>query len=224
MNRLTATVAALFIAAGSGFASAYETQTHALITRMAYERSVLAKTDGNSIAKRLGFDRLHPNDPFKPYWLPEAEALYYPIGSDFAEFIYLADAPANFERCQMRLFLELGQPRELFRNYFRNTVESAGQTPLLPIQNWLIRGAIREDDMGDGLGQIGLMGSDCAWEWWNTIDDQPGRITRPFRHFFDPIYRLGLSVAGIGYPRSVDWALGYQDSFANPRSALTGAA
>ena len=214
----------LALVAGCCPALAYETQTHALITREAYARSSLASDAGNSIRHRTGLNRLHPYSVFNAYWSGDTAA-YYLDGGDNGPTASV-DYPDRFEKCQMRAFLGLASDETRIQYYrlFANTVESSGYPEILPIQNWLIRGAIREDDMGDGIGWLSLSKAICGSKWGDTIENQPGRIMRPFRHFFDPIYRRGLSVAGIGYPRSVDWALGYQDSFANPRSQLTGAA
>lgn len=208
-------------------AIAYETQTHALITAKAYERSTLAHTGEGSVVSRLLLDRLHTADPFKTYWTPLQRSryftdhVYYSINPEVNSSL---DTPANFERCQMRQFLGLPDNRAEFRDLFYATVEPENSAPLLDIRNWLVRSAIREDDMGHSLiGLLGLRGSRCASFWFDTVNDQPGAGVRPLNHFYDPVYHIGLTtnplIEGL---KSVDWALGYQNSFVVPAQPGVG--
>lgn len=203
-------VLALAVALGAQSALAFDTQTHALMTRVAYQRSTIPRADGETLASRLGWDRLSENNRFQMFWSADNRARYYKDG-DRSERVSF---PSSFEKCQMRDFLNLGLRRRSFKSYFQGTVESQGNSGLLPIQNWLVSGAIREDDMGDNVvGWWPLLSAQCRWEWFNTVSDQPGLITRSFRHFYDPESDKGLSVLGLPYPKSVNWALGNEDSF-----------
>jgi len=217
-------VAALLLVAAP-FAIAFETQTHALITTEAYARSTLSHSGEGSLLSRLLLDRLHPSDPFKPYWMPQQPSRYF---SDHVNFFYNPEAipalsePSAFERCQMQQFRQLIGDRNVYRGLFLATVEPVGSPPLLNIRNWLVRGAIREDDMGlSPMGLFGVRGSACASLWLRTVLDQPGWLVRPLNHFYDPVYDIGLTtdplIQGL---KSINWALGYEDSFAHhPRPA-----
>lgn len=216
-------------------AIAYETQTHALITAKAFERSNLALTGEGSIVSRLLLDRLHPSDPFNSYWMP------FHLTQYFSDHVYVGtdpginsslDKPARFERCQMQDFLALEDTRSDFRQMFNAIAEPEGGPPLLNIGNWLVRGAIREDDMGHSLiGLLALRGSRCAAAWFNTTADQPDSRIRSLNHFYDPIHNIGLKTdiiiegdQAISGLKSVDWALGYQNSFAVPALPAVGGA
>ncbi|TXI72627.1 MAG: hypothetical protein E6Q43_06360 [Dokdonella sp.] len=202
----------------------FETQTHALMTREAYARSQLA-TDAGGLLKRLGLDRLYRDDRFQMYWDADVRSRYYKDGGQSGGDIQAIDYPAGFEACQMRDFLVLDEERDRkFGHSFVNTVHSAGNPNLYPIQNWLVRGAIREDDMGPTiLGWYPLLNvSRCAWEWFLTVPDQPNYLPRSFQHFYDPEFDRGLSVLQIPQEKSVDWALGYEDSFVSPATPAQG--
>lgn len=60
MNRYVLYIVIILIATNN---HAFETQTHALITRQAYANSVLAQTGEGSVINRLGLDRLEPTAP-----------------------------------------------------------------------------------------------------------------------------------------------------------------
>ncbi|MBX3698899.1 MAG: hypothetical protein KF811_13890 [Dokdonella sp.] len=225
----------------AGNSLAFDTQTHALITRVAYKRSELSKSpaasppgspdpippEDRTLSHRLGWDRLGEFDRFQLYWNSDQRSRYYKDGGNHGAFDQLTDFPALFEKCQMRDFIELDDRprRELYQPYFSDTVESRGYPTILPIQNWLVRGAIREDDMGDGAGWPPLLGARCAWAWFNTVGSQQGQLTRSLRHFYDPDSDHGLVVAFVSeYPKSVDWALGNADSFVSPAVPAEGSA
>ena len=223
----------------TGGVFAYDMQTHALMTRIAFSRSVLAPLPPdplnphreNPLLARLGIVRLKPDDIFSIYWVtepssyifPKPESFYYVDGGEEGN-PYLASRTDLFERCQMQGFFEAkGEVRRVLRTLFSDTVAQKGYPEILPIQNWLLRGAIREDDMGDGIGLAGLLGGDCRLKFLLTVPSQPGRITRSYRHFFDPEFNRGLDVLGTTYPKAVDWALGNQDSFSTPLRPAKGA-
>lgn len=66
----------------------------------------------------------------------------------------------------------------------------------LSVIGWVMRGAIREDDL----------------TWGNPQDDYFGNFIRVTNHFFDPAFNRGL----WSYPRASDWAIGTNDAFAQP--------
>ena len=234
MNRLSSLVFVLIALLGARKVAAFDVQTHALMTREAYGRSILADESENGVFPRLGIDRLKDTNRFGIYWVtepqayffPKPESFYYTDGGSEGNPSYSVNRPEQFERCQMQAFLiAKGDQRQGIRDLFSDTVDfgyPVANPERLPIQNWLVRGAIREDDMGDGVGLAGLLGGDCALNWLATVPSQPGRITRSYRHFFDPEFNTGLNVLGDDYPKAVDWALGYQDSFANPAVPAEG--
>ncbi|MDR3388720.1 MAG: hypothetical protein P4L92_16860 [Rudaea sp.] len=145
---------------------AYETETHALITRQAYANSVLANTPvgESSVAHELGLDRLSPSTPFDDYWLG-LYSIYYIDGGNAGVIaqgntpvfqVGSYDSPEEFERCQMNELLQSS-----FRPLFVDTVstfdELPANDPLLPIQNWIVRGSIREDDLGKAVRRVGCI-------------------------------------------------------------------
>ncbi|MGE5139255.1 MAG: hypothetical protein ACM3JD_07335, partial [Rudaea sp.] len=79
----------------------------------------------------------------------------------------------------------------------------------LSLPGWLLRGAIREDDLLWPLGN-------------NPQDDPYGNIIRVRNHFYDPIGNSALTVAGVTLgEKAPDWALGATNAFAEPVSANT---
>jgi len=78
-----------------------------------------------------------------------------------------------------------------------------------PIQSWVLFGAIREDDNPS--------------ESPPTPQDVEAGIRRPLHHFFDPYFNLPLTADGLSQldddvQKSVDWALGVQNSFDDANS------
>ncbi len=210
---------ALALSMIGGSAAAFETETHALITQVAYQRSSLAERGPGSVVERLMLDRLAEAHPFHAYWLEPGgnRSAYYQnvqLPPDNGADLHKPDA---FERCQMREFLPSqneGVPLP-YKDYFVQTVAEPGEPALFPIPNWLVRGAIREDDLGPWLDFVSL-GANCGWYWYATTFGQPGGIARPLNHFYDPWLDVGLTTPLVSGEKSVNWALGYVDSFANP--------
>ena len=186
-------------------AGAYDEETHAAITQEAWRRSVLNPANPDSVIKALNLDRLRLQDkPFEAYWQ---------VTSRPALGILLPDpAPTAFERCKMQEFLLEKNPTVPIEYQLFSKVVDAGSTSdkdeLLPIQNWLDRGAILEDDLGwSGATHLA---TDPHCQAYSNINLD---IIRSLNHFYDPWLDKPLV-----YPitkKAVDWALGYQDSFAN---------
>lgn len=141
-------------------AYAYETETHALITRQAYKESVLANS-ASPVIKTLGLDRLDPQTPLDIYWRPPSyNEAYYTNGvqegviAGTGGTIVPPDLlePEGFEHCQMQKFLDKEIP-PIFQ-IFGDTVDPSNADGMLPFQNWLVRGAIREDDLGPSTSAV----------------------------------------------------------------------
>src|SRR5260221_13792 len=90
----------------------------------------------------------------------------------------------------------------------------------LSVAGWLVRGAIREDDLTTG----GCVSSDLAAHHWpgecNPQDDPYGHSDRGFNHFFDPYLNRGLISDFGSRTRAPDWATGAVDAFLRPNQAL----
>ena len=79
----------------------------------------------------------------------------------------------------------------------------------LSIPGWLMRGAIREDDVPWPFGD-------------NPQDDpyhQPDGFFRVLNHFYDPVNQRPLNLVGFGVGTiAPQWAIGSQDVFSQPNS------
>jgi len=208
---------------------AFDTETHALITRTAFSRSTLSGVGTDSIVTQLGLDRLAFSLPFRDYWIQFPGDNYYYNGGVYrtSDSGPKWSRPEAFERCQMQEFNRFVKDTPPYNEYgllFNDTVDSGSpmftKDTLLPIQNWVVRGAIREDDLGD-LGKfVFSSGVHCRTE---LIWSDQGPSARSLNHFYDPYLDIGLTVPAMAPDRpavyggkSVDWALGYVDSFATP--------
>ncbi|MHB8744497.1 MAG: hypothetical protein ACYC9L_15435, partial [Sulfuricaulis sp.] len=207
---------ALLTMLASATCAAYDTETHALITRAAYSNSVLVNSGPGSMLSALGLDRLYAPLLFRTYWEP---------APDYNHFYYYADGgigrlgslsyPEAFERCQTQQFNNLpnnSDQKRKYGNLFSDTVDNASPfstvDSLLPIQNWLVRGAIREDDLGDTGKFFFSSGVHC--KTYMFLSSQ-GSDARSKNHFYDPYADMGLTVPGvvpIDGEKAVDWALG----------------
>lgn len=209
----------------------FDTETHALITRQAYSNSVLS---GSSIYVRLGLDRLKAKNIFNIYW--ESDTLnqipsYFtdglgPVNDNFGqgqpEEGFNFRFSEAFERCQMQEFMypQIPSGNRIFTDTVSSLLVPAYSNgpsifdDVLPVQNWLVRGAIREDDTGFFPGAP--LASHCGREF--TLSDQ-GTNPRSLNHFFDPYFNKALPLlhcSGCVNNKAVDWALGYHDSLATP--------
>lgn len=205
----------------SGPVCSYDADTHALIGIYAYRESVLNPTDPDTVVARLGLDRLGISATFAPYWVSRAASAYYdntptlnggdPPSLDVLRF------PSGYELCKIR-------------NLARASAIPAGDTMVrggfiyYTIENWIIRGVIREDDVvPDNFARDNCAGS-------LPEPDPRDPFNRVLSHFYDPINDrplkpYGIPCASIPYPlhgscnKSVDWALGVVDSFAPAQQA-----
>lgn len=196
---------------------AYDAETHGLIMFKAYSASALAQTGAGSIVARLGLDRLDVPTPFNAYWLSApSTAAYYDNTSSFDVNTYTRQSN-EFERCQMQ---HLAPPPTSsgFNWLAGDPMLSGGVVTFFPIQNWLMRGDLREDDLTPFLY------SSFAKDRCGQPDLDPyGPAVRVLNHFYDPVHDVPLS-AGVACGsaptgsclKSVDWGLGFIDSFATP--------
>ena len=192
-------------------AGAYDAETHALITYKAYQSSVLLPTEASGTVARLGLDRLDPPSPFNTYWQATAGALGPVSYYDNTGATVHQRQPNEYERCQMEDLAKVAIIGST-TGYFDPAdpmLSGAGipKVAFLPVQNWLMRGVLREDDVWSILYKT-IAKEDCG----QPDTDPYGSISRVFNHFYDPIHDNGLSI-GI---KSIDWALGYVDSFDTP--------
>lgn len=192
---------------------AFDTETHAVITRAAYGRSELSRVGQGSLLETLGVTRLETSRPFERYWIPVIPSMVDPTPSLNEYYgdpsnVDVRIQPERFERCQMREFLRQQVPVRF--QLFGDTVEDQGLLPLLPIQNWLVRGAIREDDLG-WTKSLFAPSTHCSWE---LLGSAQGFHPRSLNHFYDPYSDKGLNpcLSGETCRRSIDWALGSLDS------------
>ncbi len=208
-------------------ARAYDAETHALITYRAYQASVLAQTGASSTVTRLGLDRFDIPTPFNTYWQAIGSALgpisYYDNNSSFDTNTY-ALQPNEYERCQMENLAKVSVPLSNTGWYDSHDPMLTGSTvTFFPIHNWLMRGVLREDDL-TSLAYGTIARSGCGKPDPDRYDQANGDVihgVRVLNHFYDPVHDLPLSAgAACGFApsgqclKSVDWALGYVDSFA----------
>ncbi|MBS0569414.1 MAG: hypothetical protein JSS28_02310 [Proteobacteria bacterium] len=189
---------------------AYDAETHGFITYQAFQESVLNPSNSGSVLSQLGLNRLDTPLPFHVYWNSQQ-----PIAQPPDSYIdaALLRQPNEYERCQLQ---------NLENVKFFDPLDpmlSGGTVAFFPIQNWLLRGALREDDLTPS-GYI-IAHDDCG----EPEPDPNGPINRVMNHFYDPINDVALTpplipcsaVAPNGVcSKSVDWALGYVNSFAIP--------
>lgn len=179
---------------------AYEVDTHAWLTKRAFDRSTLSPTSQNSTSlyKSLGWERLPPGEPFNVPGggsTPDRNAYYDLIGTWSTGDIF------NYQRA-VNYFEQRRMPLE-----YRAADAVLGNRPWLRFESWLMRGAIREDD----LNQV---------EYTDGISpdrDPHGEFTRVLRHFYNPINDGTI----LNYPGAPEWSLGVVNAFATPQVILT---
>jgi hypothetical protein len=208
-------------------ASAYDAETHALIAYEAFKASTLSQTGPTSVVARLGLDRLDMPTPFNAYWQAVSPALgpvsYYDNAAGFDPTLY-PRKPNEYERCQMQHLADfiLVPPDQSW--LFGDPMLNGAKVSFFPIQNWLMRGDLREDDISP-LGYK-FAPEKCGLPDQDPLDAANGDFVHGVRvvnHFYDPINDVPLNAGtgcGVGPTgqclKSVDWALGNVDSFATP--------
>jgi len=186
----------------SSAAAAYEVATHGRMTQAAFERSAL-KTDA-ALKTRLGFDRLDPARPFDsvewdcdeiPSLLPERNA-YIDADPGWPGTSYVG---GPYFRCPNSYEKRLMPPR--YSGRIPPTAD-LGTTPELRFESWLMRGAIREDD---------LKSEDYDGATYLPDADPWGEITRPLHHFYSPVTNTS---DGMVTQSALPWLLGQANPFA----------
>ncbi|MEO5561069.1 MAG: hypothetical protein ABIO49_14130 [Dokdonella sp.] len=210
-NKWAVVCSALTVLASAQPAGAYDAETHALIAYRAYGRSALSQTGAGSLVATLGLDRLDIPTPFNTYWQATGSTpgpvSYYDNTVTFAPSTY-ARQPNFYEQCQMQHLADTVVDPASNANWLSgDPMLSGNKVTFFPIENWLMRGDLREDDLS------WLLYNSIAKDRCGQPDSDPyGQIVRVFNHFYDPIHDVGLNIGA----KSVDWALGYIDSFATP--------
>lgn len=196
----------LLMMASTSFA--YEVDTHGLMTQAAYGRSAL-KSDA-ALLSRIGFDRLDLMRPLDSSATEcDADGAFMPLRDAYTDARpawtgtdYLGDL--HF-RCPNLYEKRLMLPR--YSGRIPPTPE-LGATPELRFESWLMRGAIREDDM--------------EVQYFTDPSEAPdvdpwGEITRPTHHFYSPVTNTSDSV---GTQNGLVWVMGVSDPFAECGQSL----
>jgi hypothetical protein len=191
--RLSSTACALMVSMTLG---AYEVQTHAAITEVAYQRSVASTAEWRA---RIGLDRLESNAPLRP-WFGPCDLLARDLYLDLAGTWSPAQSPLPWLRPAHAFEADrIGHMQRL------RTGAVDGHEPTR-VQGWLMRGVIREDDL-----------TRREYPAVPVPDRDPhGELNRSIHHFYDPVSNTTFPPAPIvGTPiRSVDWTLGVEDALA----------
>jgi len=187
---------------------AYEIGTHAYVTKLAVDASVLSPQHVQSIVPILGFQRLDADKTFEAEFnLTGSEAMYFDNQPLPAISLESSSAAAlarrkmqNEEGGVFARLIDFGYlPTALTREDFEQRVDA-----------WVMRGAVREDDNDVGPYSIG------------DRDDDPWNVVfRAGRHFYDPINNRALSDAGIacitfGCRPAIEWMLGRTNVLSGP--------
>jgi hypothetical protein len=190
--------------------SAWEVDTHAWMSREAFDRSILNPNtpEGALFAKRFGFDRLDTQAVFRSPGLAATgtgvSSKYFDLEGDWDQNASNPVIPAVANR-----FPNDWEHSRFPGNYRLNTNPgSLGPTPQLRLESWLMRGVVREDDVSLG-------------EFLNPPipDADPyGDTTRVFGHFYDPINNDGIPdvplVINEQRVKAINWSLGLDDALA----------
>lgn len=178
-------VLAVAVSLVSGSIRAYEVASHAEMTYQAARSSIIKEqneAERKSFLRKLGFVDERDLTGLSPPW----RTFFEFVGQQIEERSAKSYDDAIAERVRKGPVL--------------NSVES-----ISPLTQWLMRGSIREDDVGYAFLGTPVDGS-----------NDEGLI-RVFNHFLDPQNDRGLTIlgvcpAGIGAcKRSADWALGVVD-------------
>jgi hypothetical protein len=195
----------------SNHALAYDAETHGFITYNAFQESVLAQSGAGSTIHLLGLDRLDAPLPFHIYWNSQQPIAQNP--DSYVDAVMLRQ-PNEYERCQLQnlekvAFFDVTDP-----------MLSNGSVTFFPIHNWLLRGALREDDLTHA-GYV-VAHADCG----EPEPDPNGPINRVMNHFYDPIQqrrgqRLGAPIQPM-YLEPADGGTPPTDVDAVPLPAFAG--
>jgi len=182
-------------------ADAYEIGTHAYVTKLAVDASVLSPAHPKSIVPVTGFDRLDAITPLAALRPDTGTEHRYYDNAPLSMIDLGSAAASNFtERSPQELE---GKIFEALRVAGRLTGIAARADFEFRVEAWVMRGAIREDDNDAGLYAVG--GSERDRDPWNSV-------FRAGRHFYDPINNRslanGVSCFLFGCKPAVEWAMG----------------
>lgn len=181
----------------SGPSGAYEVDTHAWMTKRAFDRSSLSSGSPRSaeLYRALGWDRLLESEPFN---LPVGVSIsgadqnsYYDLPGLWGPAILPVNPRAVNTFEQRRMPIE-----------YQRATPPLGDRPWLRFEGWLMRGAIREDDLSQGEYLDGF----------SPDVDPHGEITRVLRHFYNPVNDDSI----VQFARATDWSLGVTDALLVP--------
>ncbi|MBK7044854.1 MAG: hypothetical protein IPH50_14985 [Rhodanobacteraceae bacterium] len=191
----------LFLAT-TAVAFAYEVDTHGSMTQAAFQRSVLVADP--AVYQRLGFDRLDAKRAFdmpdeiecvQNGTVPRRDAYADPNGS----------WPGLALDSDIRFRCPNGFEQRIMPPPFSGRISAGalGTTPQLRFESWLMRGAIREDDL-TANNYADPRDAPESGPWGDT--------NRPTRHFYSPVTNTSdAALTQNGLP----WALGEVDPFAS---------
>ncbi len=185
-------------------AFAYEVDTHGRMTQTVFERSVLTTDSG--LLQRLGFDRLDKQLPLRSE-APPLPLACISSGDPLYRDAY-ADAEGDWQEqtfgFEVRFRCPNDYEKRLMPPGYSGRIApppTLGNTPELRFESWLMRGAIREDDLKTGNYYDVLEAPDAS-PW--------GEIDRPTHHFYSPVTNTS---DGVFTQSSLTWALGQVDPF-----------
>ncbi len=181
----------------SGPVEGYELDTHAWMAKESFSRSLLSPTVSGSteLYRMLGWERM---DATKPFNLPIG------IGIGGGEVNSYYDLPGPWQpgnTLDYARAVDYFEQRRMPAQY-RSADATLGDQPWLRFESWLMRGAIREDDLGQVEYPDGIA----------PDIDPHGEITRVLRHFYNPI----TGDTPFLFEKSTNWALGTVDALAVP--------
>lgn len=176
---------------------AYEVDSHAWMAKGSFDRSVLSPGSPSytGVYRMMGWDRMLDTAPFN------VASGNSPTGLEINSYYDLLGS------WQQGITLEYERPVLYFeqrRMPFEYRYGDAAMTnrPWLRFEAWLMRGAIREDDLGQAEYTDGFA----------PDVDPRGELTRVLRHFYNPVNEGSIPA----FSESTDWALGSDDALAVP--------
>ncbi len=175
----------------------YEVDTHAWLTKKAFDRSSLSPGSPRSteLYRALGWDRLLEPEPFNlPIGVSTSGGdvnTYYDLDGLWGAAILPVNPRAVNVYEQRRMPIE-----------YRSAQPVLGNRPWLRFEGWLMRGAIREDDLSQGEYVDGIA----------PDVDPHGDTTRVLRHFYNPVNDDSIAA----FARATDWSLGVVNALVEP--------
>jgi len=166
-------------------AVSYEIDTHGAISKYTYDKSVQISGESTSLYHDMGVEQWNQQENLD---MPFGEVYYDVFNADVHE-------------------------RNVFKDYGGFIIENKLKVSPLSLRGWLMRGAIREDDVvADSVNN----GPCNIRDDKNPQDDlYPNPPDRPLNHFYDPINDRGLNQVVIG-EKATDWALGVENALGDP--------